>query len=167
MPTTPRSRAAELFYIGVLGLAFFELAKVYFIMPMPGSQRIKSLDLAYALHVWRWAFRLAALVAIAAGLRAAFAGRARWRVVPALVAIAAAGVVIAANYTLSADHMFKQPQHLVLAHRGANTVDENSVVVSIDRDGEAKAWPIRFLVYHHQVQDTIGGRPILVTYCSV
>lgn len=167
MPTTPRSRAAALFYIGVLGLALFELAKVYFIMPMPGSQRIKSLDLAYTLHVWRWAFRLAALVAIAAGLRGAFAGRGRRRMIPVLTGMAAAGLVVVANYTVSADHMFKQPQHLVLAPRGASTVDENSVVVSIDRGGEAKAWPIRFLVYHHQVQDTIGGTPILVTYCSV
>ncbi len=145
----------------------FELAKVYFIMPMPGSQRIKSLDVAYALHVWRWAFRVAALVAIGIGLRAAFRVRPWWRVVPALTVIAAACIGFAANYTLMADHMFKQPEHLVLARRAANTVDENSVVVSIDRHGEAKAWPIRFLVYHHQVQDTIGGQPILVTYCSV
>jgi hypothetical protein len=57
----------------VIGLAFFELAKVYFIMPMPGSQRMKSLDAAYALHTWRWAFRLVALVAIGGGMRAAFA----------------------------------------------------------------------------------------------
>jgi hypothetical protein len=145
----------------------FELAKVYLIMPMPGSQRIKSLDAAYALHSWRWAFRLVALVAIGLGLRAAFAVRTRWRAVPVLVLLAAAGVGVAANYVLMADQMFKQPEHLVLAPRGASIVDENSVVVGVERDGEAKAWPIRFLVYHHQVQDTIGGKPILVTYCSV
>ena len=49
--TGPRSRARTLFYLGLVGLALFELAKVYFIMPMPGSQRIKSLDAAYARHV--------------------------------------------------------------------------------------------------------------------
>ena len=167
MPTGPRSRARTLFYIGVIGLALFELAKVYFIMPMPGSQRIKSLDAAYALHTWRWAFRLGALVAIGVGIRAAFAVRTRWRAVPVLVLLVAAGVGIAANYVLMADRMFKQPEHLVLVPRGANKVDENSVVVGVERDGEAKAWPIRFLVYHHQIQDTIGGKPILVTYCSV
>jgi len=156
-----------LFYLGVVGFALFELAKVYFIMPMPGSQRIKSLDAAYALHTWRWAFRLAALAGIAAGIRAAFAVRRWWRTVPVLVLLAAAGIGIAANYVLMADRMFKQPEHLVLAPRGASTVDENSVVVGVARDGEVKAWPIRFIVYHHQVQDTIGGKPILVTYCSV
>jgi hypothetical protein len=40
----------RLFYLGILGLALFELANVWLIMPMPGSQRMPSLDLAYALH---------------------------------------------------------------------------------------------------------------------
>jgi hypothetical protein len=167
VPTGSRSRARTLFYLGLIGLALFELAKVYFIMPMPGSQRIKSLDAAYALHTWRWAFRLVALVAIGAGIRAAFTLRGWGRAVPVLVLLGAAGVGIAANYVLMADRMFKQPEHLVLAPRGANQVDENSVVVGVERDGEAKAWPIRFILYHHQVQDTIGGKPILVTYCNV
>ena len=167
MPTGSRSRAWTLFYLGLIGLALFELAKVYFIMPMPGSQRIKSLDAAYALHTWRWAFRVVAFVAIVAGIRAAFTARGWWRAVPVLVLLGAAGVGIAANYVLMADRMFRQPEHLVVAPRAANTVDENSVVVGVVRDGEAKAWPMRFLVYHHQIQDTIGGKPILVTYCSV
>jgi hypothetical protein len=41
----PSSRARTLriaFVIGVAGLIVFELANVYFIMPMPGSQRMKS-----------------------------------------------------------------------------------------------------------------------------
>ncbi|MEO7273489.1 MAG: hypothetical protein ABIX28_05175 [Vicinamibacterales bacterium] len=68
MPTGSSSSARRLrvvFDLAVAGIAIFELAKVYFIMPMPGSQRIKSLDAAYALHTWRWAFRFVALVAIA------------------------------------------------------------------------------------------------------
>src|SRR4051812_20796328 len=136
-------------------------------MPMPGSQRIKSLDAAYVLHTWRWAFRVVALVAFGAGVRAAFSVRGWRRAVPVLVLLGAAGVGIAANYVLMADRMFKQPEHLVMAPRAANKVDENSVVVGVARDGDAKAWPMRFLVYHHQIQDTMGGKPILVTYCSV
>ena len=113
------ARAHALLMLGLIGLALFELAKIYFIMPMPGSQRIKSLDAAYALHTWRWAFRLAALVAIVAGIRAAFTVRGWWRAVPVIVLLGAAGVGITANYVLMADRMFKQPEHLVLAPRGA------------------------------------------------
>ena len=46
----------KLFWIGILGWLLFEVANVYFIMPMPGSQRMNSIDLAYFLSV-AWAFR--------------------------------------------------------------------------------------------------------------
>jgi hypothetical protein len=41
------------------------------------------------------------------------------------------------------------------------------LVIGVSINGEAKAYPIRFLGYHHHVQDTVGGKPILVTYCTV
>lgn len=47
----------KLFYISIVGLILFEIANVYFIMPMPGSQRMNSIDVAYFLHTWRWVFR--------------------------------------------------------------------------------------------------------------
>jgi hypothetical protein len=34
-------------------------------------------------------------------------------------------------------------------------------------NGAVKAYPIRYIVYHHQVQDVIGGKPVIITYCSV
>lgn len=32
---------------------------------------------------------------------------------------------------------------------------------------EASAYPIQFIGYHHQVRDTVGGQPVMVTYCTV
>ncbi|MFX5562960.1 DUF3179 domain-containing (seleno)protein, partial [Acinetobacter baumannii] len=29
------------------------------------------------------------------------------------------------------------------------------------------AYPIQFIGYHHQVVDTVGGEPIIATYCTV
>mgnify|MGYP002654973269 CR=1 FL=1 len=40
-------------------------------------------------------------------------------------------------------------------------------VVAIENRGEAKAYPIRYLVHHHQIRDTLAGKPVMVTYCSV
>ena len=34
-------------------------------------------------------------------------------------------------------------------------------------NGIVKAYPIRFMSYHHQVQDTVGGMPLIITYCNV
>ena len=68
VPAGSRSRA--LFYVGVIGLALFELAKVYFIMPMPGSQRLATVEIAYAFYQWRWWVRGAcALLILLARLR--------------------------------------------------------------------------------------------------
>lgn len=166
-PASASRLPLTLFYLGVVGLALFEFAKVYFIMPMPGSQRIHSLEAAYLLHAWRWAFRLVGLVVIVAGLRAAFSVKPRWRWIPALALLVAAGAAYVVNGQMMADRMFLQPQQLVLAPRATNKVDENSVVIGVVRNGEAKAWPVRYILYHHQVQDTIGDQPILVTYCNV
>ena len=156
-----------LFYLGVIGLALFEFAKVYFIMPMPGSQRLNSLDAAYLLHDWRWAFRALLVMVILGGAPAAFAVRWRWRWIPAVLPLITAVLAYETNVVMMADQMFKQPEQLVLAPRASNKVDENSVVIGVELNGEAKAWPIRYILYHHQVQDTIGGKAILVTYCNV
>ena len=158
----PRS---ALFYAGLAGLALFEILNVYFIMPMPGSQRMASLDAAYFLHAYRWSFRIALILAIVAGTGSAVRIRHKW--FPAAAAMLAIAIVWVLNFQMAADSMFKQAQVLAFKPRAENTVDEGSVVIGVLHNGEAKAYPIRFLVYHHQVQDTVGGTPVLVTYCSV
>jgi len=62
----------KLFYIGAIGIALFEILNVYFIMPMPGSQRMNSLDLAYFLYSYRWFFRVALGLMIVVGASSAF-----------------------------------------------------------------------------------------------
>ncbi len=155
----------KLFYSGLAGLALFEVLKVYFIMPLPGSQRFESLDAAYFLHTHRWFFRIPLLLMIAGGSASAFhAGPKRWPVAAALVTIA---VVWIFNFQMTAESVFKQPRTLAFQRKAANHLDEGATVIGVARNGEAKAYPVRFLVYHHQVRDTIGGKPVMVTYCSV
>ncbi|MDQ2665036.1 MAG: hypothetical protein M3Z05_03415 [Gemmatimonadota bacterium] len=40
----------RIFTLGVIGLLAVEIANVYFIMPMPGSQQMRSIDAAYAVY---------------------------------------------------------------------------------------------------------------------
>jgi len=154
----------KLFYLGILGLILFEAANVYFIMPMPGSQRMESLGLAYFLYRWRWVFRLLFGVGIALGLLPAFRAS-RW-LVPVCLAICGY-VVYQANFDMAAEKMFLQPRNLRLAGKTDNTVGLDKLVLGIERNGEARAYPIQFLGYHHQVLDTVGGTPVMVTYCTV
>lgn len=153
-----------LFYTGVIGLILFEILNVYFIMPMPGSQRMQSIDLAYFLHTWRWAFRIVFVGAIAAGILPTFRSQ-RWWVVGSLVV--AAVVVYLFNFRMAADHMFYQPETLRLLDAKANQVRKEKLVVGIVINGQAKAYPIQLIGYHHQVRDTVGGKPVMVTYCTV
>lgn len=37
-------------------------------------------------------------------------------------------------------------------------------VIGVEIDGEARAYPLRYLNWHEVINDTLGGRPILVTY---
>ncbi len=155
----------KFFYAGLAGLALFEILQVYFIMPMPGSQGLESAGVAYFLHTWRWGFRVLFFLMIVAGARTAFGIRCRW--LPAAALLLAMLVAWVFNFRLTAESMFRQPQILSVAPRERSAVEENSVVIGVERNGEAKAYPIRFLVYHHQVPDSVGGMPVLVTYCSV
>ena len=155
----------KLFYFGLLLLGIYEIANVYFIMPMPGSQRMNSIDLAYFLYSYRWWFRSLFIVMIAIGALDAFS--IRWKWVPAIATIPVIAIVYMFNFRMVADHMFLQPENNVFKNKAENTLTDSSVVVTVSYNGEAKAYPIRSIIYHHQVRDTIGGKPIMVTYCSV
>ena len=47
----------------------------------------------------------------------------------------------------------------------ADYMEDNDQVLGIARDGESRAYPLRILVNHEIVNDTFGGRPVLVTFC--
>jgi len=154
----------KLFWFGLIGLLLFEIANVYFIMPMPGSQTMNSIDVAYFLYKWRWVFRVLFAIMILTGfLRAKW--RRKWLLFFPLAILAI--VIYMANFNMAADAMFRQPGRLLLVGAAENKVDSNRLVIGVSINNEAKAYPIRFLGYHHHVQDTVGGQPVLVTYCTV
>jgi hypothetical protein len=159
----------RLFFVALMALACFELASVWLIMPLPGSQRLPSVEVAHALHTWRWAVRAVlgagTLAALPWAWRASAARRGRW---PVLTSVAAVGALVyLANFRMAADRMFRMPRTLTMLPAAASTVDTSRLVVGVAIDGEARAYPLQFIGYHHQVRDSIAGRPILVTYCTV
>jgi len=46
----------------------------------------------------------------------------------------------------------------------ATFVGDGDLVMAVARNGEAVAYPVRQLAYHHLVHDTVGRVPIVVTY---
>lgn len=154
----------KLFYFGILFLLLFEIANVYFIMPMPGSQEMNSLDIAYFLYSWRWFFRILLILMILAGSKQAFQSS-KW--LPATALLIVAVVAFGSNYKMAADSMFLQAVSLKFKDKSTNVVSQDRLVLGLIHKGQAKAYPIQFIGYHHQVRDSLGGLPIMVTYCTV
>ncbi|HZG24807.1 MAG TPA: DUF3179 domain-containing (seleno)protein, partial [Chitinophagaceae bacterium] len=145
-----------------------EILRVYFIMPFPGSQRSNSIDLAYWLARNITWLRLAGLLLVAYGLARVFKFSKTWRKVTASIAVVAYFVVFFMfNFRFEADRMFYQPKTKSFASATDFASDTSMLVIGVALNGEAKAYPIQVIGYHHQVRDTVGGLPVMVTYCTV
>ncbi len=40
----------------------------------------------------------------------------------------------------------------------------SDMVLAVQVNGEAVAYPVRQMAYHHVVEDTVGGTPLVATY---
>lgn len=142
-----------------------EILRVYLIMPFPGSQRMNSLELAYALHQFIWPLRV---VLFAATLVGVMALSKRWARGLAIFGVLAwVGLATFIHLKLMAEKMFLQPTQVVMESAEKNVVALDRLVLGIERNGDARAYPVEIIGYHHQVQDELAGAPVLITYCTV
>ncbi|MEZ0610380.1 DUF3179 domain-containing (seleno)protein [Fibrella sp. WM1] len=160
--------------VGLLLLILLEAARVYFIMPFPGSQlddaaNLSRVSIAYWLHRHAGWLRAIGLVLLAYPL-----ARVLWRPVRQSDRWVAGGLAIAyglvlyvVNQTMMADHMFLQPTTKRMLPMAQNKIGTNKLVLGVVENGEARAYPIQLIGYHHQVRDTVGGKPLMITYCTV
>ncbi|HZK63393.1 MAG TPA: DUF3179 domain-containing (seleno)protein [Puia sp.] len=154
--------------IGIVLLFLTEIARVYFIMPFPGSQQADTINLAYFIAKNKWFLRIIGLVLIALPVYRIFTtGRIRIKVLLAIVFIFYGAIFYLFNFRFEADKMFYQPSNKNFATAENNTMDGNRLVIGVEINGEAKAFPIQIIGYHHQVKDTIGNTPVMITYCTV
>lgn len=165
--------ASLLFAASLVLLLLFEALRVYWIMPFAGSQRGGTLGWAYGIHhaipYLRFLFGAAALWALISIFR--FGSR-LGKTLATLGVAAYAFLAYQANGPMSADVMFLEPSELAFAGAAETTWGPSTPVVGIAVDGpggqrQARAYPVQLIGYHHQVRDTVAGRPVMVTYCTV
>jgi hypothetical protein len=59
-----------------------------------------------------------------------------------------------------------EPAHVPVAREGR--LDDREPVLTYEHPGEAaRAYPVRYLMWHEIVNDVVGGLPIAVTYCPL
>ncbi len=57
------------------------------------------------------------------------------------------------------------PQFATLS--GSSFMTQSDIVIGLEINGEAKAYPLSILVWHEIVNDNVGGTPVAVTYCPL
>lgn len=156
-----------LLLIILLILFLAEIARVYFIMPFPGSQRNESVAFAYWLNnsiIW---IRILALAVITFALITILRNGKKWEKISLSLILAGYAVVFFLfNFRFEADKIFHQPSNKSFI-AAVNATDKTKLVIGVVINGEAKAYPIQLIGYHHQVMDTIGNTPVMITYCTV
>ena len=157
-----------LLVIGLLLLFGAEIVRVYFIMPFPGSQRSDTIGIAYFLNGYIAYIRIAAFLLIIFALYNSFQYWRKWQKgLLIFLILLYTGIFYLVNFKFLADKMFYQPRTKNLAPVTANKVSTDKLVVGVTINNESKAYPIEIIGYHHQVQDTVSGEAIIVTYCTV
>lgn len=124
-------------------------------------------ELAAALAVLRYRFPLELLLALVA----LFVAVRYWRREPRPLrrAAAVAGVLLTvACAALSRvnvyERMFHPNERPSFAAATQARLDAGEMVLAINVNGAARAYPVRSLSYHHIVNDTLNGVPIVATY---
>ncbi len=157
-----------LLIFSVLVLFVVEILRVYFIMPFPGSQRSDTINIAYFLHKNILYIRIALLLIIAFTIFRSFTGWKKWKkFVFVFFMLLYAGIFYLVNFKFLADKMFYQSKNKNMIDSNSNKVSGDKLVVGVVINDEARAYPVEIIGYHHQVQDTVGGEPVMVTYCTV
>lgn len=57
--------------------------------------------------------------------------------------------------------------HFENVRKARRTIPNREPVMSVEIDGEARAYPLRVMIWHEIVNDTVAGQPIAVTYCPL
>jgi len=161
-----KSKVAWLILILIVVAAFAMVAlPVWLIQPFrPQSQQ--GLEISYALRRWS---PMLTLVSLAIGMALLFwiwkVSRGWWRKTLLVVILIP---LLAATWFARQNHfewMFNPLANATYAKASAaQFVNDGDIIMSVEQNGEAAAYPIRLMAYHHLVQDTVGGTPIVATY---
>jgi hypothetical protein len=162
----PSRRLGWLLLLILVGVALAVVAAPVWIIQPFKPQTDRGLAVSYALRRWSPVLTLSALV-ISSGLVVwLWSGSRRWiaRIVLAILLLPVLATVWFAHQN-HFEWMFNPLTNSAYAYAiDASFVGEQDMVLAVENNGEAVAYPVRLMAYHHVVGDTVGGTPIVATY---
>ncbi|RYU95472.1 DUF3179 domain-containing (seleno)protein [Emticicia agri] len=163
-PTIKKS----LFWIGTICLILPAFLQAYLLMPFPGSQDLEAIKLTYFLEKIIFPSRIIGLVLLIYPAWSYITqGSIKQKILLVVIVLIAAGLYYFTDVSYRAEVMFKEPGKIQFATQKDNKVPDSLVVMTVVNGGIAKAYPIKFVGYHHKIQDNVGDKPVLVTYCTM
>ena len=148
----------------VLGAFAWVFIPVWTIQPFK-AQASEDVNLAYILRRWSRVITVVALIVSALLVVMLWRGT-RWWTKAALVLLLVP--VVTVTWFARQNHfewMFKPlPVSAYVVADKVDFVAPDEMVLAIEVKGDAVAYPIRQLAYHHVVADTVGGLPVVSTY---
>ncbi|MBN8836568.1 MAG: DUF3179 domain-containing protein [Sphingobacteriia bacterium] len=137
-------------------------------MPFPGSQVTDSIGFAYFIHLHIWWLRILGIIIIIFPLvYFSIKGKLWQRIIILTFAVMYTVVCFLFNYRFLADKIFYKPDYVEFKTINTDTTNKQTLIIGVTENGIAKAYPINIIGYHHQVEDTLNNKPILITYCTV
>ena len=157
-----------LFWLGIILLLIPGLVHAYLLMPFPGSQDLEAITFCYYLEIIVLPLRIAGGLLIIIYALKYFPRETSWsKAIKIVVLLLCLGSYYITDIAYSAEAMFKEPKVIRFANMIQSKVPQNYVVLGVVNNGVAKAYPLIYLGYHHKIQDNVGGKPVLVTYCTM
>ncbi len=157
-----------IFWLGWLFLLGPSLAANYFLMPMPGSQSLEDITVVWRLKQWEYVFMAVGFsLMVLPFIRILKQGGWVKRICFSLALLLNFTVLYFIHFVGNADAMFDPPQELTFNLPQESATTPGEMVIGVNYDGIQKAYPVRYLAYHHWVEDEFAGKNTLVTYCSM
>ncbi len=159
-------KTAWLLLLATVLAAFVVVAvPVWLIQPF-AAQTEKNLQISFLLKSWSPLLTLlAALIAISLSI---FIWRRSKRWFGKVFLVAPLFLVLVFAWFARQNHfewMFNPLAQSAFARIGeVDFVADDDMVLAVKINGEAVAYPVRQMAYHHIVQDVVGGMPITATY---
>ena len=163
---TSKRRAA---WLALLIVALFTLAivitPVWIIQPFK-PQTSRGLALAMAMRSWSPIITVVSLISAFALVIWLWRGARGWWRKALLVLILL--LLLPVTWFARQNHfewMFHPLPNAAYAKASdVSFVNDADMVLAVENNGEAVAYPVRLMAYHHLVEDTVGGKPIVATY---
>ncbi len=130
------------------------------------AQTARGVELSYWLKSWSPVITI--IATIVAFVLTYQLWRARKGVLRKLVLIVLLIPLLVVTWFARKNHfewMFAPISSIAYAKAGeADFIGDKDMVMAVEINGDAVAYPVRQMAYHHTVNDVVGGRPITATY---